>query len=118
MPEEKGTLLNACQAAIAPAVRIIRVSYSWRCEQYDCHVPNVGANLAVNFQFTLNPNHILRSVVNEFSIFCAPTSYFCACCGEEQQNMDVSDRVQARQSTVKDVTGERVQRLFQDFLEE
>ncbi len=32
--------------------------------------------------------------------------------------MDVSGRVQASQSTVKDVVGERVQRMFQDFLEE
>lgn len=32
--------------------------------------------------------------------------------------MDVSGRVQASQGAVKDVVGERVQRMFQDFLEE
>ena len=32
--------------------------------------------------------------------------------------MDVSDRVQASQTRVKDVVGERAQRMFQDFLEE
>lgn len=36
----------------------------------------------------------------------------------ERPTMDVSGRVQAAQTTVKDVVGERAQRMFQDFLEE
>ncbi len=32
--------------------------------------------------------------------------------------MDVSGRIQAGQALVKDVLGERTQRMFQDFLEE
>ena len=32
--------------------------------------------------------------------------------------MDVADRVQAGQAVVKDVLGERAQKMFQDFLEE
>lgn len=32
--------------------------------------------------------------------------------------MDVADRVQVGQAVVKDVLGERAQKMFQDFLEE
>ena len=32
--------------------------------------------------------------------------------------MDVADRMQSGQATVKDVLGERAQKMFQDFLEE
>ena len=31
--------------------------------------------------------------------------------------MDVADRVQPREALVKDVLGERTQKMFQDFLE-
>ena len=32
--------------------------------------------------------------------------------------MDVADRMQSGQAVVKNVLGERVQKMFQDFLEE
>ena len=32
--------------------------------------------------------------------------------------MDVADRMQSGQAVVKDVLGERAQKMFQDFLEE
>ena len=32
--------------------------------------------------------------------------------------MDVADRVQSGQPTVRDVLGERAQKMYQDFLEE
>ena len=32
--------------------------------------------------------------------------------------MDVADRMQSDQAVVKDVLGERAQKMFQDFLEE
>ncbi len=35
-----------------------------------------------------------------------------------RSKMDVGDRVQAGQAVVKDVLGERAQKMFQDFLEE
>ena len=34
------------------------------------------------------------------------------------QAMDVADRVQASQAVVRDVLGDRAQKMFQDFLEE
>ena len=86
------------------------------------HVTDIQSKLSVrNFRGCLAANHAVWCGIFDLPGENQKEGGILRIFGKGRESweiMDVADRSQPRQAVVKDVLGERVQKMFQDFLEE